>query len=85
MLTDHWSDFKTHESIVQRVDELWDAVDWLLEHSTAGQFEDSLEDLSLGHRRWIVQEIKIVYRSIGPILLVTDFFDSRQDPSRMKG
>lgn len=38
-ITDYWSGFKTHERIVQRVDELWDAVDRLLEHPRAGEDE----------------------------------------------
>lgn len=35
-LTDYWSDFRSHDVIVRRVDELWDAVDWLLEHPGQG-------------------------------------------------
>ena len=85
ILTDYWSDLKTHERIVQRVDELWDNVDWLLKHPRAGQVEEQLDELGLGHRRWVVREVKIVYRIVGQVLLITEFFDSRQDPRKIKG
>jgi plasmid stabilization system protein ParE len=83
-LTDYWSDFRSHERIAQRVDELWEAVDWLLEHPGAGQFEEQLEDLLLQHRRWVVREVKIIYRVEKSVLYVTDIFDARQDPRKMK-
>lgn len=84
-LTDYWSDFRSHDVIVRRVDELWDAVDWLLAHPRAGQYEENLEDLGLGHRRWVVREVKIVYRVVGKVLRVTQFFDSRQHTGKMRG
>jgi hypothetical protein len=39
----------------------------------------------MDHRRWIVGDVKVNCR-LGPdVLYVTDFFDSRQDPKKMKG
>jgi plasmid stabilization system protein ParE len=83
-LTDYWSTFRAADRIDEQVDALWSQVDWLLQHPMAGQFEDQLHDLGLGHRRWVFGELKIVYRIAEDELIVTDFFDSRQDPRRMK-
>jgi plasmid stabilization system protein ParE len=60
-------------------------VDWLADHPLAGAFEPELEQLGQGHRRWVVGPIKLVYRVTGGTILVTDIFDSRRDPQRMKG
>ncbi len=83
-LTDYWSSFRSFDRIDEQVTELWEVVDWLLENPTAGQFEDQLQELGLGHRRWVFGDLKIVYRLVGKQFIITDFFDSRQDPRRMK-
>lgn len=44
-----------------------------------------LEHLGLGHRRLIESHYKIIYRVVGEYIYVTDIFDSRQDPEKMKG
>lgn len=37
------------------------------------------------YRRWVVGHVKIIYRVTKTAVRVTDFFDSRQDPKKMKG
>jgi hypothetical protein len=44
-----------------------------------------LEHLGAGHRRVIVGPFKIIYRLTANAVYVTDIFDSRRDPKRMKG
>lgn len=84
-LTVFWSDRSTDAAIDARVDELWEALLWLLDHPGAGQVEECLSAFGKEHRRWIVGDVKVIYR-LGPdVLYVTDFFDSRQDPKKMKG
>ena len=84
-LTLFWSDQLTDVAIDARVDELWETVLWLLDHPKAGQVEEYLSAVGKDHRRWIVGDVKVIYR-LGPeVLYVTDFFDSRQDPRKMKG
>jgi len=39
----------------------------------------------MNHRRAIEGHFKIIYRVEGETIYVTDFFDSRQDPAKMKG
>ena len=51
----------------------------------AGQEEEYLKELGLGHRRRVEGNYKIIYRISGKIIYVTDIFDSRQDPSKMSG
>ena len=41
--------------------------------------------LKEGHRRVIDGHVKIIYRIVEEAVYVTDFFDSRSDPGKMKG
>lgn len=50
-----------------------------------GQYEPYLSRLKQGHRRLIEGNFKIVYRVEDNIIYVVDFFDSRDDPGKMKG
>jgi plasmid stabilization system protein ParE len=49
-----------------------------------GQQEEYLEHLGKDHRRLIEGNYKIIYRVQGEDIYITDIFDSRQDPSKMK-
>ena len=60
-------------------------ADKLLTHPRMGQKEEYLEHLGQSHRRIIENHYKIIYRVEGEIIYVTDIFDSRQDPAKMKG
>lgn len=64
-------------------DELLVETDRLLEHPGLGQLEPLLDHLHQGHRRWVHGHVKIIYLVLEDRLVVTDFFDSRQDPSLM--
>ena len=50
-----------------------------------GQFELYLAKLNQGHRRLIEGNFKIVYRVEDNVIYVVDFFDSRDNPEKMKG
>ena len=50
-----------------------------------GQYEPYLSKLKQGHKRLIEGNFKIVYRVEDNIIYVVDFFDSRDDPKKMKG
>ena len=52
-----------------------------------GQQEESLVELKKGHRRLVEGQHKIIDRvdSKLQIVYITDFFDTRQDPFKMKG
>lgn len=61
------------------------AADSLMQHPFKGQKEPNLKHLSLGHRRLIEGHYKIIYRISEEYIYITDVFDSRQDPNKMKG
>ena len=56
----------------------------LLENPYIGQHEEYLDHLGQSHRRVIEGAYKIIYKVVGELIIITDIFDSRQDPSRMK-
>lgn len=58
----------------------------LADNPFIGQLEPMFEELDQEHRRIIIGHFKVVYRIIEEhdTILVTDIFDSRQDPSRMR-
>ena len=46
----------------------------------SGQIVLSLEYLKEGHRYLVIGNYKIIYKIIGQIILITDLFDTRQEP-----
>lgn len=66
------------------VDEIFAELDRLLQYPGGGAIEEQLAHLGQGHRRVIVEHFKIVYRVKDDLILVSDIFDSRQDPDKMK-
>ncbi len=74
-----------HKKLIEIRDEILDCADTLVLHPLQGQEEPYLEHLGLGHRRLVVSHYKIIYRIIEDYIYITDIFDSRQDPDKMKG
>lgn len=66
-------------------DKILNTADLLKENPWLGQKEPYLEHLSLEHRRLVAGNYKIIYRIVGKIIYVTDIFDARQSPDKMKG
>jgi toxin ParE1/3/4 len=75
----------SHKKLIEIRNEILDAADTLLLQPLQGGTEPYLEHLNLGHRRLIVSHYKIIYWVIGEAIYITDIFDSRQDPAKMKG
>lgn len=65
-------------------DQILAKTDKLLENPFMGQREEYLEHLGLFHRRIVEGNYKIIYRIEGDQIIITDIFDSRQDPDKMK-
>jgi plasmid stabilization system protein ParE len=82
-------DFFPPEVPSEKVNEIRDQrlakADRLLNNPTIGQREEYLEHLGQFHRRIIEGNYKIIYRIEGENIYVTDIFDSRQEPYKMKG
>ena len=70
--------------IIEIRDGILDATDILYKNPSAGQFEPYLEHLNLNHRRIVFNHYKIIYRIEGSYIIITDIFDSRQEPDKMK-
>lgn len=62
-----------------------EAVALLAQYPRGGQVEPWLEHKGLGHRRAVVGNYKVIYRIHEQEIRVTDVFDARQDPRKMKG
>lgn len=75
----------SYAKVIETRDRILDKTDTLIKQPLIGQKELLLEHLGLGHRRLIEGHIKIVYRIVVETVYITDIFDSRQDPDKMKG
>ncbi|MEK7718679.1 MAG: type II toxin-antitoxin system RelE/ParE family toxin [Bacteroidota bacterium] len=75
----------SHEKLIEIRDRILDHADTLLLQPLKGQKEPFLEHLGLGHRRLVESHYKIIYRVVSEYIYITDIFDSRQDPDKMKG
>jgi len=73
------------EKVLEIKGQLLDKAESLLTDPHLGQFEEYLEHLEKGHRRLVEGNFKIVYRIESGCIYITDFFDTRQDPEKMKG
>ena len=62
-----------------------DKADSLANSPWKGQQEEYLVHLGKEHRRIIEGYYKIIYRLEEPTIYITDIFDTRQDPNKMKG
>ncbi|MBN1119395.1 MAG: type II toxin-antitoxin system RelE/ParE family toxin [Bacteroidales bacterium] len=74
----------SQEKLLEIREEILDTADTLVLQPLQGQTEPYLEHLNLGHRRLVVNHYKIIYRVIDETIYITDIFDSRQDPDKMK-
>lgn len=75
----------SYEKLIKIRNRILDAADTLLSQPQQGQTEPYLTHLSLGHRRLIEGNYKINYRVEREYIYITDIFDSRQNPDKMKG
>ena len=83
-------DFLPHEEVSpEKIKEIRDRIlskaDMLLNNPFIGQEEEYLLHVGLSHRRIIEGNYKIIYRVEDQFIFITDIFDSRQDPDKMKG
>lgn len=75
----------SHQKLVEIRNQILDKADTLVQFPFKGQSETILEHLNLGHRRLVEGNYKIIYKVEGQTIYITDIFDSRQDPDKMKG
>jgi plasmid stabilization system protein ParE len=75
----------SHDKLIEIRDQILDTAETLLSQPLKGQSEPFLEHMGLDHCRLIKGHYKIIYRVIDEYIYITDVFDSRQDPDKMKG
>jgi toxin ParE1/3/4 len=62
---------------------IFDSTRQLQKYPGSGQVESSLEELVEGHRYIVRGNYKIIYKKVREGILITDVFDTRQDPVKM--
>ena len=75
----------TPEKLLFIRNQILDKADELADNPWKGQREEYLTHLGKDHRRTIEGHYKIIYRVEEQYIYITDIFDSRQDPAKMKG
>jgi len=81
-LTMAGASLEKREEVIDRVlEETRTLVVW----PHAGQVEIWMEGRTFVYRRLVVGNFKVIYRIEKDLIYVTDIFDGRQDPKRMRG
>jgi len=73
-----------NESVAKRIkSRIFAATRQLKQHPESGQIEPNLIQLDESHRYLVEGNYKIIYKRIPEGVLITDVFDTRQDPIKM--
>jgi len=62
---------------------IFNSTKQLIQHPNSGKIEKSLEQLSEGHRYLVSGNYKVVYKKVKEGILITDVFDTRQNPIKI--
>lgn len=84
-IEDYFSVHASPKVAAQLVDGLLDKAAGLLKHPKKGKPEKLLAHRGKGHRSLTAGRFLIVYYVDDDTIHITDFFDTRQHPSRMRG
>ena len=72
------------QKVAQRIRfKIFSATRQLTKHPISGQVEPTLQKLGEDHRYLVEGNFKIIYRKVKEGVLITDVFDTRQDPIRI--
>jgi len=63
---------------------IFNAAKQIIKRPLIGPIEENLIELQQGHRFIVEGNYKIIYRIIGKDIYITDIFDCRQNPQKMK-
>lgn len=75
---------KASPSVAKKIKtDILTATKQLKKHPDSGQIELNLEKLNEGYRYIVKGNYKIIYKEIPEGLLITDIFDTRQDPIKL--
>lgn len=84
-IEDYFSLHASPKAAARLVDGLLAKAIGLLEHPKKGRPEKLLAHRGMGHRSLSAGRFLIVYYVDGDTIHITDFFDTRQHPARMRG
>lgn len=73
------------EKIAEIIDQVFDRAESLRDFPLSGQVEPILSSRLREYRRLTISYYKIIYFVEQEIVFITDIFDSRQDPKKMRG
>jgi len=75
---------EANENVAKKIkSRIFTATRQLKQHPDSGQIEINLLSLNEGHRYLVEGNYKIIYKKITEGILITDIFDTRQDPIKM--
>ena len=80
-----YSGYMTEREVTEVALRIREGLVFLRSFPNAGPYEDRIRSKKYRYRKWLVGKLKIVYRLQGNVIQVTDLFDGRQDPRKMKG
>ena len=80
----YYSKKASSETAQSIIDNIFSTIDLIRDNPLAWQEEEYLKKLRKEHRRIISGNYKITYRIFDDTILVTDVFDTRQNPKKMK-
>lgn len=71
-------------SIAHRLrDKIFNSTRQLKTQPNSGQIEPTLSQLKEGHRYLVRGNYKVIYKEVKEGILVTDIFDTRQNPTKI--
>jgi len=72
------------ENVAKRTkSKIFTATQQLNRHPESGQIEPILKQLGDNHRYLVEGNYKIIYKKVDDGILITDVFDTHQDPTKM--
>lgn len=82
-----YATYMSDVSVMRRRQRVMDALRFLSSHPRSGPYADEIRPGEDGqrYRTWLVDHFKIIYKIVGEEIRVSDMFDGRQDPRKMKG
>ena len=76
---------KSIQRAIKTVEAILDQADQLITHPYSGQKEEGLQHLSDNYRYLVKDHYKTIYQVLEQRVVIIQVFDTRQDPSKMKG
>jgi toxin ParE1/3/4 len=80
---DYYADVAGEKVAKRLLQTIFDASSQIIVHPKSGPEEPMLIHLDLGHRYLVRGNFKIIYREVSEGVLITDVFDTQQQPEKM--